>query len=159
MKKVITILAILIMASTGIITVYGAQQQSLPPPFLKGNRINVGLLTQEIDASEPSFVIHGFLAGGIPWKDLSPVEKKGWMKGATFELKIDDNPVEMKRWIHFYKVYVNPAGVVYENVMVIGFYVKFDANEFESGDYKFQGTWTDPYGNIFINTSIVTFTN
>jgi hypothetical protein len=157
MKKAITILMAIILASTGILTAYAGKPDPLPA-FLKGNRISVHPDSLEVSSSEPSFVIHGFIAGDIPWKELTKAEKKSWLKDATFELEIDGEPVEMKRWIHIYQVFTSADGTVYEDIMLVLFYVKFDAGQFEPGTYEFKGFWNMPDGAVPTNTCEVTFT-
>jgi hypothetical protein len=156
MKKVsYLLLVIVLVVSPGIISVY-AKQDDFPPAFLKGNRINVWLDSQIIDSTEKSFVIHGF-ATDEPWKDLSPAERKAWKNEATFELTINGTSTSLKKWTHKYKVYVSPLGT-YENHMLILFYVQFDADQLPLGDATFEGTWTDPTGFTWTETSTVTIT-
>lgn len=157
-KGAILILAVFLLVSPGIISVYAPAPQQFPPAFLKGTRINILTVDpQTINSNEQSFVIHGWVAGDKPWKDLTPAERKAWKKEATFELWINGEMVNLKKWKHKYKEYENPAGDVYYDVMVILFYVQFDANQFVPGDYEFTGTWTDPDGYIYKETHTFTF--
>jgi hypothetical protein len=131
--------------------------QQHPPAFLEGERISLWMASQELDADEPCYVIHGF---GSFWTEISPEERREYLKWEyEFRLYIDGEQVELTKFKRFYHVYVNPLGVEYTNFMVFSWYVQFDAGYFESGStHEFVGEWEKPDGSLSTRTSIVTFT-
>jgi hypothetical protein len=117
--------------------------QQFPPSFMNGERISVYVDGQSLPVDEPYYVCHGWLWQNC--KEYSGEEKKSILKDYWFELEIDGEPVEMKKWMRKY-VTLEVNSVIYEDAMLIVFYVQFDANHFESGTYNFRGVWNGSGG-------------
>ncbi len=130
--------------------------QQFPPAFLEGKRINLWLETNELDADEPCYVLHGFLS---LWTEISSEERQDYVRwNYEFRLYIDGTQVDLTKLKHFYHMYVNPQGDEYTNVMIFMWYVQFDGGYFVSGStHVFEGEWEMPDGSISTRTSIVTF--
>jgi len=113
-----------------------AKEKATVPPFLKGNRISLFTGSVVLPSNEPCFVSQGFLA--FPWSDLSLEERKAFLDHNTrFDLYIDGQQVDLRRWQHHYKQYRQ-----LEDVMVKTFYVQFEKNAFEAGTtHIFTGEW------------------
>jgi len=119
------------------------------PVFLDGTRINLLLGgSPTLPADQPCFVIHGF---GDVWKDLTVEEKKSLLKDQYFTLKINGEPVELKRVVYFCNVPDSP-----DDQMRVMYYVEFEAGHFATGTYTFTGTWYSP-GGTSSKTVTVTF--
>lgn len=95
--------------------------QQHPLAFLEGKRISLWMVSQELDADEPCYVIHGF---GYFWTESSPEERREYLKWKyEFRLYIEGEQVDLTKFKRFYHVYVNPLGVEYTNFMIFTWYV------------------------------------
>jgi len=167
MRKLTLSIVPLILASLFISTVL-AQPSSekgnaygtrYPPPFLNGNWITTWDYTPEFNlpADEQCFVISGFIWEN--WPEVTGQEKASFMSDYRYELEINGEPIQMKKWKHLYKTFEmpTPAGGILEKAMLIGFYVQFDANHFLQDTYTFRGAWYGPEGLINEYEVTVTF--
>ncbi len=102
--------------------------QMFPPPRFGGTRIDLGGATVDFPADAPTFVIHGW--DWNSWKTRSKEDQRDFLENYTFELYIDDEWIELKKWRHYYAD---------EDRMKTGFYVEFKADHFETGTYTFRG--------------------
>ena len=131
--------------------------QQFPPAFLEGNDISLFIVSHELDADEPCYVIHG---SGSLWTETSSEQRREFLKWKyEFRLYIDGTQVDLTKFKRFYHVYVNPNGVEFTNLMLFTWYVQFEAGYFDSGStHEFVGEWKKPDGSLTTRTSIVTFT-
>jgi len=104
--------------------------QMFPPPRFGGTRIDLNGPTVDFPTDTPTFVIHGW--DWDSWKTRSKEEQKDFLENYTFELYIDGEWVELKKWRHYYAD---------EDRMKTGYYVEFKADHFEPGTYTFKGIW------------------
>lgn len=158
--KLVTMLLILSMIFASPVTAVPdgqgrAKGKTFPPVFLEGDRISVYVAGQTLPADEPHYVCHGWLWPN--WNEYSGKERNSYLTEYWLELEIDGNPVELKKWIHKYKIIETSSGV-YEDAMLIVFYVQFEAYEFEPGTYEFRGVWNGPGGILQELTVDVEFT-
>lgn len=127
--------------------------QQFPPPFLEGNRINIMQGTSTAPADEPCYVIHGWGTDVVPWKEFPPEWKKVLMSESSFSLSIDSEPVKLRKWNHHYREFIG-----YEDVMIVQFYVQFEANTFEADvEYVFTGSWIQEGVTLLVIENVVTF--
>jgi hypothetical protein len=101
-----------------------------PPPKFGGTRIDLEGDTFAFLVDAPTFVIHGWDYEN--WKTRSKEEQRDFLENYTFELYIDGEWVELKKWRHYYAD---------EDRMKTGFCVEFKADHFEPGTYTFKGIW------------------
>ena len=101
-----------------------------PPPKFGGTRIDLEGDTFVFLADAPTFLIHGW--DWDSWKTRSKEEQRDFLENYTFELYIDGDWVELKKWRHYYAD---------EDRMKTGFYVEFKADHFEPDTYTFRGVW------------------
>jgi hypothetical protein len=146
MKKIkVGILAVmfLLVITLAPVSVVGPPHRT-PLDRLEGHRITLwGRTYFAFPAVDAAYVAHGWdssaLYEGKPhWPDLSGTERAEFLSTSTFELYIDDEPVDLTRaqW--------------YDNVerdMIIMYYVQFEPSHFKPGTYEFRGEWyTEVYG-------------
>ena len=108
--------------------------------------------------SDTTYVMHGWVTGpgpGFPehlhWSEMSGEQKNEFLRTASFELSINDEPVELRRY-QYYDHATDGMSVLY--------YVVFPAHSFELGTYTFVGTWNLDFNSIphhFETTVQVTF--
>jgi len=119
------------------------------------HRINLlvpsGLVFSE---SETTFVIHGWVTGpGDPisdhpyWSEMTPAQKVEFLKTARFELFINSNPIELRRF-QWYDHGTDGMYVVYWTV--------FPSHTFTAGsEYIFEGIWSVEYnGDQYTHTEM-----
>jgi hypothetical protein len=114
-----------------------------PPPKFDGTQILVEDPPVTLSTDTPIFVIHGY--DQVSWKSLTKEQQKDFFEIYTFELYINDEPVKLKRWKHYYAD---------DDSMKSGFYVQYKAGHFEPGTYTFTGIWL-PEG--YEASTVVTF--
>ena len=90
-----------------------------PPSFLSGNRVNLSLGNQYVPHDQPHYVMHGFVIGD--WHERSPAERQDLLRHFTFELFIEDEPVELRRWQCRYQTYDAPAQGPLDDAMLVVF--------------------------------------
>jgi hypothetical protein len=144
MKKIgpMRILLILLFC-VSIATVYVSSAKPERPPFFdilleRGWRINVfngnpwvgmGI---PVPINEYTYVLHGWASD--PWKDYTPEQKREFITTASFELWVDDEPINLRR----YHWYANTEG---NDDMQIIFWVEFKQYTFDVGFHTFEGRW------------------
>ncbi|MCW3989397.1 MAG: hypothetical protein NWE88_04915 [Candidatus Bathyarchaeota archaeon] len=104
--------------------------QMFPPPKFGGTRIDLMESNVALPTDAPTYVIHGWDLDR--WKSRSKEEQRDFLENYTFELYIDDEWIELKRWRHYYAD---------QDLMKIGFYIEFKAGHFEPRIYTFKGVW------------------
>ena len=89
----------------------------------------------------------------VPWKEFPPEWKKVLMSESSFSLSIDSEPVKLRKWNHHYREFIG-----YEDVMIVQFYVQFEANTFEADvEYVFTGSWIQEGVTLLVIENVVTF--
>ncbi|MBS7657425.1 hypothetical protein KEJ33_05830 [Candidatus Bathyarchaeota archaeon] len=140
-------LTVLALLTVGEAAANGKAPNTPYPFFLEGNRIDFSKALREgynylrLPADEPCFVSHGWMfAGDFPHAYLPEFAKDIGTEftTASMVLYIDGEKVELRKWRHFYQVWVQ-NGVVLERAFLTAFYVQFDAGYFEKGrTYEFK---------------------
>lgn len=159
MKKTSISLLLLVLLASVLVCVEAnpgqkkAKGQQFPPPFLEGNRIALVQGTLTIPVDQPCYVIHGWGNKDTPWKEFLPEWKQILLRESSFSLTIDDEPIQLMKWNRKYREYLD-----YEDIMLVLFYVQFEANTFEADvEYTFTGTWTQEGSIMGVVEMIVTF--
>jgi len=152
-KKLIFLAFIISIA--GCINAVSSQPQPPPKkpllhPSLKGEPIDILIqggypepIYITLPANEPYYITHGWIHDG--WNELSPEEKRLRLDETAvgFRLYIDDEPVEMRKWICHYRTYYSRYSEEWlEDCHVVNWYVQFEPGDFIAGEtYTFKGVW------------------
>lgn len=133
------VLGVLLAAATALLLL--ASPASARHPSLRGIQINVLVAppVQTLSASEPSFLIHGWVACLRDFAALSAEEKREFLVGDDiwrFELFVNGVPVPLDRTIH-------EVFAPLPDCIGLGkwHFMQFDANHFAPGTYVFEGRW------------------
>ncbi len=98
--------------------------------MLGGTRIDLENGPATLPADAQVYVIHGWDLDN--WKTRTKEELRDFLENYTFELYINGERADLKRWRHYY---------VDQDLMKTGFYIEFKAGHFEPGTYTFRGVW------------------
>jgi hypothetical protein len=118
------------------------------PPFLRGNYIDIywayknDVFEITLPANEPCFTCHGQLYED--WADRTSGERKSFQKeGTRFELSIDGEDVELRKWMHHYaELYHTVDEITLYDVKTKLYYIQLGPNSYTPGQtVVFVGTW------------------
>ena len=156
-RKYVLLISVLVFAVLVVSPVFAVA--STRPPLLErldARHHGINLFDPSafvFSESETTFVMHGWATGGpegeIPewlfWTEMTGEQKNEYLKTASFELFIDEIPVELRR----FKWYNHESDGMY-----IVYYAVFPSHTFTAGsEYIFEGIWSVEYnGDQYTHT-------
>lgn len=104
------------------------------------------------DEGQTAYVVHGWVTGPDPspsgydfpsWSEMTPAQQAEYLRTASFELSIDGEPVELKRF-QWYDDSSDDMYVVY--------YAVFESGHFSPDTYDFNAVWYSEHTPIHGDT-------